>query len=235
MLWPDTFNNHLESGVLQAATEVLEDAGYLVEIPPRPLCCGRPLYDFGMLDLAKRLWRQTLDSLRPAIRAGVPLVGVEPSCVAAFRDELLGLFPNDDDARRLADQTFILSEFLERQRYQPPPWEINAIVHAHCHHDAVMGMDAEIAVLKRMGADVRVLDSGCCGMAGSFGFAADHYDISMRIGERVLLPEVREAHPDEVLITDGFSCREQIESGAGRSARHLAEALRDAIRGRDRP
>lgn len=165
MLWPDTFNNHLESEVLHAATEVLEDAGYLVEIPPRPLCCGRPLYDFGMLTTAKRLWRQTLETLQPVIRAGVPIVGVEPSCVAAFRDELVGLFPNDEDAQRLAGQTFILSEFLERQRYQPPSLPVSAIVHGHCHHDAVMGMDAEIAMLKRMDVDHRVLDSGCCGMA----------------------------------------------------------------------
>ena len=139
LLWPDTFNNYLESNVLQAAVEVLEDAGYAVEIPPRPLCCGRPLYDFGMLDTAQRLWRQTLDTLRPQIRAGIPVVGLEPSCVAAFRDELVGLFPHDDDARRLADQTFILSEFLERQRYQPPPLQSKATVHGHCHHKAVLG------------------------------------------------------------------------------------------------
>ncbi len=121
LLWPDTFNNYLESSVLQAAVEVLEDAGYAVEIPPRPLCCGRPLYDFGMLTTAERLWRQTLRVLRPWIRAGVPVVGLEPSCVAAFRDELPNLFPHDEDAQRLAGQTLLLSEFLERQNYEPPP------------------------------------------------------------------------------------------------------------------
>ncbi len=179
LLWPDTFNNYLESSVLQAAVTVLEHAGYLVEIPPRPLCCGRPLYDFGMLDTAERLWRQTIRTLRPWIRAGVPVVGLEPSCVAAFRDELTNLFPHDDDARRLSDQTLLLSEFLERQCYQPPPLPARATIHGHCHHKAVLGMDAEVALLKRMDVDHTVLDSGCCGMAGSFGFAGENYDVSM--------------------------------------------------------
>ncbi len=139
LLWPDTFNNYLESNVLRAAVNVLEHAGYTVEIPPRPLCCGRPLYDWGMLDTAERLWRQTLDTLRPWIRAGIPVVGLEPSCVAAFRDELVNLFPHDEDARRLSDQTLMLSEFLERQRYAPPELHVRATVHGHCHHKAVIG------------------------------------------------------------------------------------------------
>ncbi len=230
LLWPDTFNNYLSSDVLQATVEVLEHAGYSVEIPPRPLCCGRPLYDFGMLDTAERLWRQTLATLRPWIRAGVPVVGVEPSCVAAFRDELPGLFPHDADAHRLSSQTLLLSEFLERQRYDPPRLAASTTVHGHCQHKAVLGMDAEVALLKRMGVDHEVLDSGCCGMAGSFGFSADHLEVSTRIGERVLLPAVRDLDPDQELITDGFSCREQIEQGTGRSPVHLAELLRRAIR-----
>ena len=236
LLWPDTFNNYLESDVLHAAVEVLEDAGYHVEIPPRPLCCGRPLYDWGMLDTAERLWRQTLNTLRPWIRAGVPVVGLEPSCVAAFRDELINLFPHDDDANRLCDQTFLLSEFLERQRYAPPELHTRATVHGHCHHKAVIGMDAEVAVLKRMGIDHTVLDSGCCGMAGSFGFSADHYEVSERVGERVLLPAVRRLDPDELILTDGFSCREQITQGTDRTPVHLAELLQQAIhQERDRP
>ncbi|MGI8755871.1 MAG: FAD-binding and (Fe-S)-binding domain-containing protein [Acidimicrobiales bacterium] len=230
LLWPDTFNNYLESNVLQAAVEVLEDAGYAVEIPPRPLCCGRPLYDFGMLDTAERLWRQTLRTLRPWIRAGVPVVGLEPSCVAAFRDELVGLFPNDNDARRLSDQTLLLSEFLERQRYAPPDLHVRATVHGHCHHESVIGMDAEVALLKRMGVDHEVLDSGCCGMAGSFGFSAEHYEVSMRVGERVLLPAARQLDSDAVLVTDGFSCREQITQSTDRTPVHLAELLQQAIK-----
>ncbi len=234
LLWPDTFNNYLESPVLQAAVEVLEDAGYDVAIPPRPLCCGRPLYDAGMLTTAERLWRQILDTLRPWIRAGVPIVGLEPSCVAAFRDELVNLFPNDDDARRLSEQTLLLSEFLERQRYDPPPLRIRAVLHGHCHHESVIGMDAEVALLKRMCIDYQVLDSGCCGMAGSFGFAAEHYEISQRVGERVLLPAVRSLDADTEMVTDGFSCREQIEQETGRTPVHIAELLRRAIHERDR-
>ncbi|HSN11405.1 MAG TPA: 4Fe-4S dicluster domain-containing protein, partial [Propionibacteriaceae bacterium] len=234
LLWPDTFNNYLESSVLQAAVEVIEDAGYLVEIPPRPLCCGRPLYDAGMLSTAERLWKQVLETLRPWIRAGIPVVGLEPSCVAAFRDELVNLFPHDDDAKRLSEQTLMLSEFLERQRYAPPTLSTSAIVHPHCHHHSVIGMDAEIAVLKRMGVDYELLDSGCCGMAGSFGFNADKYEVSMRVGERVLLPRVRELDPGSEVLTDGFSCREQIEQGTSRTPLHLAQLIQRAIHERDR-
>ena len=229
LLWPDTFNNYLESGVGPAAVKVLEHAGYRVEVPPRPLCCGRPLYDWGMLTTAERLWRQVIDTLRPWIRAGIPVVGLEPSCVAAFRDELVNLFPNDDDAVRLSRQTLLLSEFLEQQRYQPPPLRTSAVVHGHCHHKSVIGMDAEVALLRRMGVDFDQLDSGCCGMAGSFGFGADHYEVSLRVGERVLLPTVRDADDDTVIVTDGFSCREQIEQGTGRRPAHIAELLALAI------
>ena len=231
LLWPDTFNNYLESDVLHDAAAVLEHAGYIVEIPPRPLCCGRPLYDWGMLDTAERLWRQTLDTLRPWIRAGVPVVGLEPSCVAAFRDELVNLFPDDDDARRLSDQTLLFSEFLERQRYQPPPLSLDAVVHGHCHHQAVLGMDAELALLSRMGVDTEVLDSGCCGMAGSFGFDADNYEVSVRVGERVLLPAARDLDADQMLITDGFSCRQQVEQETGVEPVHIATLVRRAIDG----
>jgi FAD/FMN-containing dehydrogenase/Fe-S oxidoreductase len=233
LLWPDTFNNYLESSVLQAAVEVIEDAGYLVEIPPRPLCCGRPLYDAGMLSTAERLWKQILETLRPWIRAGIPVVGLEPSCVAAFRDELVNLFPHDDDAKRLSEQTLMLSEFLERQGYSPPGLSASAIVHPHCHHHSVIGMDAEVAVLKRMGVDYELLDSGCCGMAGSFGFNADKYEVSMRVGERVLLPRVRELDAGSEVLTDGFSCREQIEQGTSRTPLHLAQLIQRAIHERD--
>jgi FAD/FMN-containing dehydrogenase/Fe-S oxidoreductase len=230
LLWPDTFNNYLDSPVLDAAVSVLADAGYAVELPPRPLCCGRPLYDFGMLPTAKRLWRQTLRTLRPWIRAGVPVVGVEPSCVAAFRDELVNLFPHDDDARRLAGQTFMLSEFLHRQGYEPPRLSRSVLVHGHCHHESVIGMDDELDLLDRMGLDVHTLDSGCCGMAGSFGFAAGHYEVSQRVGERVLLPAVRDLPSEQLVVTDGFSCREQIEQATGRIPVHFAELLQLALR-----
>jgi FAD/FMN-containing dehydrogenase/Fe-S oxidoreductase len=230
ILWPDTFNNYLESDVLEAATEVLEHAGYEVSVPSRPLCCGRPLYDAGMLTTAERLWRQVLDTLRDDIRAGVPVVGVEPSCVAAFRDELVGLLPDDADARRLADQTFILSEFLERQRYEPPRLGGDVLVQMHCHHVAALGTDAEEALLRRMGVDADVLSAGCCGLAGSFGFSADKYEVSVRVGEREMAPRIRAADTGTEIVTDGFSCREQIQHLTAREPVHIAHLLQRAIR-----
>ena len=208
---------------------VLEDAGYEVILPPRPLCCGRPLYDWGMLAEAKQLWCQTLEVLRPEIDASTPLVGLEPSCIAAFRDELVNLFPGEGRAKRLSQQTYLLSEFLERQQYQPPRLEQRALVHGHCHHKAVMHMDAEVAQLEKLGLDYEVLDSGCCGMAGAFGFERDHYEVSVAAGERVLLPKVREAADETLIIANGFSCREQIAQCTGRRAFHLAEVLKMAI------
>ncbi len=231
ILWADTFNNHFHPEAAQAAVEVLEAVGYQVEVPERSLCCGRPLYDFGMLDTAKRLLRQILDTLRPQIAAGIPLVGLEPSCVAVFRDELRNLFPGDADARRLSQQSFLLSEFLEKQvqNYQFPPLQRKAIVQGHCHHKAIMKMRDEQAVLAKLGLDVEVLDSGCCGMAGSFGFEKDHYDVSIKVGERVLLPAVRDAAEDTLIIADGFSCREQIAQTTDRRALHLAQVIQMAM------
>jgi Fe-S oxidoreductase len=167
ILWADTFTNHFHPDVARAAVDVLEAAGLQVVVPEQSLCCGRPLYDFGMLDTAERLLRQILDTLRPQIQAGIPVVGLEPSCVAVFRDELINLFSDDEDARRLSQQAFLLSEFLTRKvkDYHPPQLKRKAIVHGHCHHRAVMRMDDEEAVLKKLGLDFHVLDSGCCGMA----------------------------------------------------------------------
>jgi FAD/FMN-containing dehydrogenase/Fe-S oxidoreductase len=234
ILWPDTFNNYFHPATARAAVEVLEAAGFEVLIPGRPLCCGRPLYDYGMLDLAERLLRQVLDQLRPRIREGVPLVAIEPSCLAVLRDELLQVLPRDEDARRLAAQSFTLAELLARRApgFQVPRLERKAIVQRHCHHHAVMGFDRDAELLERMGLDVELLDSGCCGMAGAFGFErGEHYQVAVKQGERVLLPRVRGTPPDTLVLADGFSCRTQIEQGAGRRAMHLAEVLRLAMRG----
>jgi len=231
MLWPDTFNNYFHPETAMAAVRVLEHAGYRVEIPATRLCCGRPLYDFGLLDLAKRQLREILEALRPAIDAGVPLVGLEPACVTVFRDEMRNLFPDDVLAATLAKQTFMFSEFLVKQaRYRPPSLEVKAIVHGHCHQKAIFGMGDEIALLGAMGLDFDLLDSGCCGMSGSFGFDKDKVELSMRIGEMVLLPEVRAAGQDTLVVTNGYSCREQIAQGAKRETMHLAEVIDLAIR-----
>jgi len=231
ILWPDTFSNNFHPEIAKAAVEVLEHAGYQVRIPQQSLCCGRPLYDFGMLDKAKATLEQTLAVLRSDIAAGTPIIGLEPSCVSVFRDEMTNLLGGSEEAQRLRAQTYLLSEFLvNKAGYRPPQLKRKAIVHGHCHHKSVLKFDSEAELLKRTGLDFQVLDSGCCGMAGSFGFEADKYEVSVKIGERVLLPAVRNAAADTLIITDGFSCFQQIEGLTGRRALHIAEVLQMAIR-----
>jgi len=226
VLWPDTFNNHFTPDTALNAADVLESAGYEVVIPKKRLCCGRPLYDWGFLGRAKKLLRQTLDGLAPQLDEGLPVIGLEPSCVSVFRDELLGLYPDDARAKQLAASTLTLSEFLLRENVALPTIRKKAIVQSHCHHKAVMRFEAEETVLRKIGLDLRHPDSGCCGMAGAFGFDAHNYDLSMKIGERVILPLVRDADPDTLIIANGFSCREQIEQATGRTTCHLADVLR---------
>jgi len=233
LLWPDTFNNHFLPATARAAVEVLEAAGFRVTIPQANLCCGRPLYDFGMLDRAQSLLLDILDELSPEIEAGIPVVGLEPSCVAVFRDELLNLFPHDQRAQALSKQTFLLSEFLELHSHNAllPQLNRKALLHGHCHHKSIMKMTAEESLLRRIGIDFQAPAQGCCGMAGSFGFERDKdkYDISLAIGELELLPAVRKAPPEWLIIADGFSCREQIAQGTARHALHLAEVLQMAL------
>ncbi|MGC2475827.1 MAG: FAD-linked oxidase C-terminal domain-containing protein, partial [Candidatus Sulfotelmatobacter sp.] len=228
VLWADTFNNYFLPATARAAVEVLETAGFRVLVPQANLCCGRPLYDFGMLDRAERLLLEILDQLEPEIEAGIPVVGLEPSCVAVFRDELINLFPHDQRAQALSKQTFLLSEFLEQKLgagAMLPQLPRKALLHGHCHHKSIMKMTAEESLLSRLGVDFQSPAPGCCGMAGSFGFHSEHYDISTAIGELELLPAVRSAPDDWLIIADGFSCREQIAQGTGRHALHLAEVL----------
>ncbi len=235
LLWPDTFNNYFHPETAKAAVEVLEAAGYRVILPQANLCCGRPLYDFGMLDRAESLLLNILDELAPEIEAGIPVVGLEPSCVAVFRDELLNLFPNDHRAQALSRQTFLLSEFLEQElghnsHHAPlPQLKRKALLHGHCHHKSIMKMSAEESLLRRIGIDFQSPAPGCCGMAGSFGFEHDKYAVSTAIGELELLPAVRKAPADWLIIADGFSCREQIAQGTDRHALHLAEVLQMAL------
>jgi Fe-S oxidoreductase len=225
VLWPDTFNNHFHPETAIAAVRALERAGFHVEVPRKPVCCGRPLFDYGMLDRAKRWLTDVLETLAPDLEAGVPVVGLEPSCVAVFRDEIGELLPGDARAVRLAQQAFTLSELLHRSGAPHPRLQRRALVHGHCHHKAVMTMRDEEAVLTGIGLDCTVLDSGCCGMAGSFGFERDHYDVSMAVGELSLLPAVRSAARDTLIVADGFSCRTQIAQATGRRALHLADVL----------
>jgi FAD/FMN-containing dehydrogenase/Fe-S oxidoreductase len=227
ILWADTFTNFFHAEIGIAAVEALEDAGCNVVIPELHLCCGRPLYDYGMLDLARRYAQKVVRELRAEIRAGTPVVGIEPSCVAVFKDELKKLMTFDEDAERLSKQTFHFAEFLEKIEYEPPQLAGKALLHGHCHHKATGGISHEQKLLEHMGLEVEELNSGCCGMAGGWGYEPGHYDVSMACGERVLLPKVRDASPETLVVSDGFSCRSQIEQGdTGRRGLHLAQVLK---------
>jgi FAD/FMN-containing dehydrogenase/Fe-S oxidoreductase len=231
ILWADTFNNYFHPDTSRAALQVLQSAGFNVMVPQVHLCCGRPLYDFGLLNEAKEYLENVMCVLTKQIVAGIPIVVLEPSCASVFRDELRNLFPHDERAIKLRSQTFLLSEFLER--YAPdfaPQLSAKVLLHGHCHHKSIMGIGAEESVLKKTGADLQSIDSGCCGMAGPFGFEKEKYEVSQAVGERVLLPAVRSTPENALIVSDGFSCREQIHQATGRKALHLAEALQLALR-----
>lgn len=231
VLWPDTFNNYFFPEVLEAGKKILENAGWTVYVPEKRFCCGRPLYDFGMLDDAKSYLRKILKNLCSLIEEDIPFVGLEASCIAVFRNELINLFPNDNNAKRLKKNFMTLPEFILKNEddFKFTPLKKTALMQKHCHHHAVMGYDADLKVLKKAGIETHAPDSGCCGLAGSFGFEkGEKYKISMKVGERRILPAVREMKED-YLITDGFSCREQIRHGTGRLPRHTAEILAAAL------
>jgi Fe-S oxidoreductase len=229
-LWPDTFTNYFHPEVGQAAIAVLEDAGFGVEIPDGPLCCGLTWISTGQLGRARKVLTRTINALLPAVRAGWPVVVLEPSCAAVFRSdaaELLGT----DDARLLAKHTRTLAEALTEAGWEPPraddagPGQ-SAIAQVHCHQHAIMGFDADRQLLQAAGVRLDVLDSGCCGLAGNFGFERGHYDVSVGCAEHGLWPAVRDAAPDTSILADGFSCRTQIAAGhLGRQGTHLAQLL----------
>ncbi|HVC91840.1 MAG TPA: FAD-binding and (Fe-S)-binding domain-containing protein [Acidobacteriaceae bacterium] len=230
LLWPDTWNNYFYPQAALAAWRVLGNAGFQVQVPKGHLCCGRPLYDFGMLDRAKRYLLRVLDALEPQLQAGTPIVVLEPSCASVFRDEARSLLANDSHyaprAEKLARQTYLLSEFLinKAEHYHPPSRSNQRIlVHGHCHQKPFMA--EEMQLLHASGAQVEMLDSGCCGMAGPFGFEKEKYHVSMTLANRVLLPAVERADKETIIVTNGFSCREQIAQLSDRHAVHLSEVL----------
>jgi Fe-S oxidoreductase len=192
------------------------------------------LYDYGLLDLAERYLRRSIAMVRQQVRAGIPVVGIEPSCVAVFRDELPKLLPHDDDGRRLTECASHFSEFFPTHNLEPPGLEGRALLWGHCHQKATGGIDSERALLEQMGLAVGTVTGGCCGLAGSWGFEDAHYDLSMAIGEKALLPEVRHAAPTTLIVADGFSCGTQIrDGGTGREALHLAQVMQLARTRRD--
>ncbi|KWK19105.1 dimethylmenaquinone methyltransferase [Burkholderia stagnalis] len=229
ILWVDTFNEHFSPDIAAAAADVLTRLGFDVTLPRKRLCCGRPLYDYGLLDEARALLRTAVDELADEIGAGVPVVGLEPGCLSVFKDELLKQLPDEPLAKRLAAQTFLFSDFVAQAEFAWPQLDADVIVHGHCHQKSLFGMKGETALLDKLGVRWTLLDTGCCGMSGSFGFNDAHYELSMKIGEGKLLPLVRQASDDAIVVTNGFSCREQIEQGAGRTPLHIAQLAQRAL------
>jgi FAD/FMN-containing dehydrogenase/Fe-S oxidoreductase len=232
VLWPDTFSNHFHPHVGQAAVEVLESAGWRVSMPEEPVCCGLTWISTGQLTTGKRILQRTVAVLAPHVQAGGYVVGLEPSCTAVFRSDAPELFPDDQDVLRLRDHTLTLAELLTEHTpgWEPPTLRRPVLAQVHCHQHAVLGWDADEKLLKGAGADAEHLETGCCGLAGNFGFQRGHGEVSRALAERALLPRLREASSGAVVLADGFSCRTQIHEldSGGREAMHLAELLATA-------
>ncbi|MFH8702058.1 FAD-binding and (Fe-S)-binding domain-containing protein [Streptomyces chartreusis] len=236
VVWPDTFTDHFHPAIGRAAVEVLEAAGFRVKVPESAVCCGLTWISTGQLNDARRVLGHTIDVLREDLRRGTPVVGLEPSCTAVFRADAAELLPKDPDANRLREQTRTLAELLVERAgdWQPPRVDARAVVQRHCHQYAVMGFDADREILKRAGVDADVLDAGCCGLAGNFGFEKGHYEVSMACAEAGLLPAVRDADDATLVLADGFSCRTQVDqAGIGRTPLHLAEVLAAGLTGQE--
>jgi Fe-S oxidoreductase len=232
VLFHDTFVNYNAPGIGEAAVELLETGGYRVVLVDRK-CCGRPMISKGMLAEAREHARYNVARLYPYAARGVVIVGLEPSCLLTLRDEWVDLL-RTEEARTVARQSALLEQFLlrERERGLTLPFDGRrrpALLHGHCHQKALVGTAPTVAALTWAGYEVSEVDSGCCGMAGSFGFEREHYDISVALGNRRLAPAVKAAGAETEVIAPGISCRQQIEHLAGRRARHPAEALRQAL------
>jgi Fe-S oxidoreductase len=228
VLFPDTFNNHLHTQVGVSCVEALEAAGWQVIMPEGHICCGRPLYDYGFLDHAERYLHRTLEMLREHVRAGTPIVGMEPSCLAVFKDELIKLLPHDDDAKRLAKNAYHFGEFFRAFDIEAPELTGEAMLWGHCHHRATGGVDTEQQVLEQMGLDTESVSGGCCGLAGSWGFEDGKWQISLDCGEQAYLPAARKTDPDTLIVANGFSCQTQLADApdVDRKALHLGQVLK---------
>jgi FAD/FMN-containing dehydrogenase/Fe-S oxidoreductase len=226
MLWVDTFTNAFSPQVGQAAVRVLEDAGYSVQVTARTACCGLTWTSTGQLDGARKQLRRALDQLGPALDAGIPIVGLEPSCMAALRGDAAELLPDDPRARKLADAVKSLAELLRATDGWTPPdlRDVTGVAQPHCHHRAAGSWAADAALLRESGATMNAV-GGCCGLAGNFGVERGHYDVSVAVAETALLPAVRDAGPGATILADGFSCRTQLDQLVGTPGTHLAELL----------
>jgi FAD/FMN-containing dehydrogenase/Fe-S oxidoreductase len=226
LLWVDTFTEHFAPEVGQAAVRVLEAAGYAVQLTGEPVCCGLTWISTGQLDGARRQLRRSVAALDAAVRAGTPIVGLEPSCTAVLRGEITELLPGDPRAAQVRAATRTLAELLAATPGWAPPdlAGVAAVAQPHCHQHAVMGWQPDAALLARAGAQVEAV-GGCCGLAGNFGVERGHYDVSVAVAQTALLPAVRHAPPGTVVLADGFSCRTQLDQLAHVSGIHLAQLL----------
>ncbi|MEU2054928.1 FAD-binding and (Fe-S)-binding domain-containing protein [Streptomyces bungoensis] len=228
-LWPDTFSTCFHPSIAISAVRVLEDAGFRVAVPAKPVCCGLTWISTGQLPVAKKVLRRTLGVLGPYLEAGTPVIGLEPSCTAVFRSDASELMPADQDVQRLAGQFRTFAEHLVHHApgdWRPPRLARQATVQTHCHQHAITKFDADRELMRRAHLDAEVLDEGCCGLAGNFGLERGHHEVSMAVAEHGVPPAVRGAAPGSLVLADGFSCRTQIEEGGtGRRALHLAEVL----------
>lgn len=231
ILWVDTFNNYYRPETLKAAVFVLEKAGFQVRLPKTDICCGRPYYDQGMLTQAKHSLRKTLKKMLNPIRRGVPIVGLEPSCISVFKDEMLNLFPHDMLALRLSRQIFLLSDFLKNRAkgLEFEKLKGEALIQSHCHQNPIFGDDSEKFFLNKSVEQVRYLDAGCCGMAGAFGYDAQKYDVSEKLANRVLLPAVNGCPKGSYIVANGYSCREQVEQLSDKKTFHLVEIMAKSL------
>ena len=234
LLFPDTFTNYNHPEIGKAATRVLEHLGFEVMIP-RVKCCGRPMLSKGMIDKAKGNARFNVDSVYPHVAQGAKLVGLEPSCILSFRDDYVDLLGGDARATTISENTMLIEEFVLYAQeqgaaldFKNPPADV--LLHGHCHQKALVGTQPAMKLLKSIpGCNARETEAGCCGMAGSFGFETEHYDISLKIGEQSLFPAIRSQSDDSLIIAEGVSCRQQIQGGTGKGAKHLVEVLADAL------
>lgn len=230
VLFPDTFTNFFDPAVGRAALAVLESLGYRVEVPRSPMCCGLTWLSTGQLGVARRVLGRTVKLLAPWVQRGAVIVGLEPSCAGLLRADIEELLPDNKMARRVAGQVRSLGEVLAaNEAWRGATTSRRALAQVHCHQYAEVGYDAEREVAGRLGVDLEVLEAGCCGLAGNFGFEDGHYDVSMACAERVLLPALRGAGPDVAVVADGFSCRTQIRQATGRQPLHLAQLAAEAL------
>jgi Fe-S oxidoreductase len=234
VLWVDSFSEGLAADVPRAAITVLTSAGYDVIVPEGYACCGLTWISTGQLDGAKRRMRKLLDVLAPYAVNGIAIMGLEPSCTAVLRSDLIDLFPDDPRAQAVASATRTLSELLTDPATAPVGWKVpdltglKAVVQPHCHQHSVLGFDADERLLREAGAEIKLL-AGCCGLAGNFGMQAGHYDVSVAVAENQLLPALREADESTIFLADGFSCRTQADQLAGTRGKALVQVLAERL------